>query len=272
MEVAMLTVTASDGTEVQAHDEGTGPALLVLHPGLDDGQGWRKVAARLTDRFRVLRVHRRQYRLDLQGPSFTRADQEVSDVLAVADAVGEPMCLVGHSSGAIIALEALVAAPSAFVGAVVYEPPLVVGELLGGPDGEVHERARAALDGGKPGKAMAIFLTEVVKVPASVARPAGAFTALVPRYRKLVRSQLDDNEMIDALGNRLDVYAAIDRPVLLLGGEKSPSHLAERLDALQRVLPHAERVLMHKRGHDANLKAPGEVAEIVASFADKAFA
>src|SRR5690349_20424210 len=62
---AMLTTTAADGTDVRAFDEGRGPVILVLPGGMDDGRTWRKVAAALGARFRVLRLHRRRYRLDI---------------------------------------------------------------------------------------------------------------------------------------------------------------------------------------------------------------
>ena len=59
----MITTTSADGTAVLAADEGRGPAVLVLHPGSDDGRTWGKVAGLLAARFRVVRLHRRQYRL-----------------------------------------------------------------------------------------------------------------------------------------------------------------------------------------------------------------
>ena len=40
--------------------------------------------------------------------------------------------LVGHSSGAVLALEALAAGPGQFAGAFIYEPPLVLDRPLGG--------------------------------------------------------------------------------------------------------------------------------------------
>ena len=63
----MLTVTSADGTHVRAYDEGHGPTIVLLGPGLDDGTRTKKIAAVLAKRFRVIRLHRRQYRLDLKA-------------------------------------------------------------------------------------------------------------------------------------------------------------------------------------------------------------
>ncbi|MEU0572418.1 alpha/beta hydrolase [Nonomuraea sp. NPDC005983] len=261
----MLITTAPDGTEVRATDEGQGPAVLILHPGLDDGRSWEKVAARLTARHRVVRLHRRQYRQDLPGPA--TIPQEAEHVLAVAREIEPPILLVGHSSGAVVALESLVAAPGTFSGAVLYEPPVVIGDPLGGPGGEINVRARQAIAAGRPGRALRIFIRDTVRLPAWVAFLAGVFAAVSPWLRPLVPHQIDDNEALDRLGVRLDAYAGIQAPVLLLGGDRSPAHLGERLDALARVLPRAERVVLHGQGHSAHASAPGEVAAVIERFA-----
>ena len=154
----MITLTTADGTDVRAFDEGHGPVILVVHPGFDDGKSWRKVAARLSGRFRVVRIVRRQYRLDRPAPVPYSIAREAEDVLALAADIGEPMVIVGHSSGGVVALEALAAAPAAvFAGAVLFEPPVAIGpppgaEAPGGdetrrPGGRQDARRRAARPG-----------------------------------------------------------------------------------------------------------------------------
>jgi pimeloyl-ACP methyl ester carboxylesterase len=260
----VLVTTADDQSEVRAYDEGSGPPIIIVHPGLDDGRSYKRVAAKLSGDDRVLRLVRRQYRLDLPGGC--SIGQEVSHVLALAAVAERPSLLFGHSSGAVVALEALIASPSSFVGAVLYEPPLVIGPPLGGDAGQ---RARAALSAGKRRQAMTIFLGEIVGFPASQAPLAAVFVASNPRYRNLIPRQFDDTDAMDSLGCRLDAYAGLDLPIVLVGGERSPAHQAERLDALQARLPNAERIVMTGRGHDAHVKAPGEVARIIKSTASR---
>ena len=257
-----MRATAIDGTVAKAVDEGRGRALLVIHGGMGDPSSWRRVTDRLRDRFRTVRLHRRQYRLDLARP-VTMAD-EVEHVVAVAGELERPV-LVGHSSGAVLALEAMLADPRLFAGAVLYEPPVVTGAPLGG---SAQVAARAALAEGNPGKAVTIFMRDVVRVPAPTAAFAG-FVIGRSRYRDRVVRQLDDNDAIDALGVRLGAYQAIDLPVLLVGGDRSPAHLGERLDALERALPHTSRLLMHGQGHNAEMRAPDRLATAIGKFADE---
>jgi pimeloyl-ACP methyl ester carboxylesterase len=259
----MLETTASDGTNVQAFDEGSGPIILIVPPGMDDGSGYAKVAAALANRFRVLRLRRRQYRLDLPAP--VTIPDEVRDIAAIVGAVGEPILMVGHSSGAIVALEALAAQPEAFTGAVLYEPPVVTDLPLGEPGAEAA--ARDAVNAGKPGRAMEIFLQDVVRIPTTAAWLTRAALPFMPKYKALVPRQIDDLSSIIALGDRRDAYRSITTPVLLLGGAKSPAHLAARLDALQHTLPDCTRTVMPSQGHTANTQGVDELADIIATFA-----
>ncbi len=263
----MITATSADGTDVLTVDEGQGPVVLILHPGSDDGSSWAQVAARLSSHLRVVRLRRRPYRLDIAIDPPSSILREVDDVLAVAEVIGEPMVLVGHSSGGVVALEALVASPSTFAGAVLYEPPVVIGEPLGGA---ALERARAAVAAGKPGKAMAIFMRDIVRMPRLIAGLVRVVVAVQPRLRAFVPRQLDETEAIDLLGVRLDAYARIEVPTVLLGGDRSPAHLGKRLNVLARTLPCIDQVVvLHGQGHSANVRAPGDVARVIETLADK---
>jgi pimeloyl-ACP methyl ester carboxylesterase len=255
-----MKAMTEDGTEAVAVAEGIGTPILVIHGGMGDRTAWQPVTDLLRDRFRTVRLERRRYRMDLPGP-VTMA-QEVAHVAAIAADLDRPV-LVGHSSGAVLALEAMVADPGAYAGAVLYEPPVVIGEPL---SADQLAGARAALAQDKPGKALTIFLRDVVRTPAPLAWLAGLIVGRHREYRQRVERQLDDNDAIDALGVRLTAYARLELPVLLLGGDKSPQHLAERLDALETSLPNTRRLLMHGQGHNAERRAPQRVAKAVAAF------
>ncbi len=122
-EIHLLTTMAADGTSVRVEVEGVGRTILILHPGMDTGKSYTRVAAILAKRYRVIRLHRRQYRLDLKadplhGSPCTVAD-EVAHVLAIVKTIEEPIFLYGHSSGGPVALETLLASPSSFAGAMI---------------------------------------------------------------------------------------------------------------------------------------------------------
>jgi len=279
---SLLTAKAADGTVAQAIDEGQGRAILIVHPGMTTEAGYARVARLLAPRFRVLRLRRRQYRLDLKAAPNTGSPctvaQEVEHVLAVVDAVGAPVVLYGHSSGGPVALEALLASPASFAGAVIYDPAAVIGapgaEHLSTdvvPDGGVGPgvtSARSALLSGNPGQALAIFTRIAAGWPAWLCSLAGGMVALMPTYRRLIPCQIDDLEALERLGNRLTAYDRVNLPIRLLGGERSPAFLKEILDALQGALPAAERVSVRRQGHDGHVRDPQQLAGLIAAFAD----
>jgi pimeloyl-ACP methyl ester carboxylesterase len=279
--------------------EGTGRTILVLHGGMGDLSSWKEVTDRLRDRFRVARLYRRQYRLDI--PRRVSMAEEAAEVLAAAATLDRPM-LVGHSSGAVLALEALVASPNLFSAAVLYEPPLRLDRPLGDgtqwddrgdrsphadadpgsadaqpgsvrserPSERPIDRARTALAEGRPGTAFAIFVGEIAGIGGDMVAAAEAALNQRPEIGPVVERQLDDNDEIDELGNRLAAYAGINLPVLLLTGDQSPRHLRGRLAALQHVLPDARRVTLRGESHNAERSAPDRLAEVIAAFAEGA--
>lgn len=78
--------------DVIVADEGIGAPVLVVHGGLSDEAPWAKVAAALGDRYRVLRIRRRLYRLELESDPATNLAAEVADVAAVAAFLVDRAC------------------------------------------------------------------------------------------------------------------------------------------------------------------------------------
>lgn len=206
-------------------DEGRGPVILIVHGGMGDGTSWHSVAKRLTRRFRVVRIHRRRYRLDIASDAAVTVETEVRDLLALVAGIGEPVVLVGHSTGAVIALEAAAMAPESFVALVAYEPPLVINEPLGGA---AIAAARVAVDAGRPGRAIALFERNVFGAGRLATLLFRTVVSLVPELRAFVPRQIDDVQAMDDLGNRLATYATIRLPTLMLSGARSPVNLRER--------------------------------------------
>lgn len=261
-----LRAVSDDFRTVTALDEGSGPALLVVHPGGSDAATWDGVTRRLTDDFRVVRIHRRIYApgADIVLPHSMAT--EAADIVAVAELLGSPVLLVGHSSGAVAALEAALLDPTAFAGLFLYEPPMPTRELLAGPAGV---RARSALDAGDPVEAMRIHMRDIVRMPANTvdemfadARVRAAFAACAP-------AQIADDEALDALGVGIDRFATLETPTTLLEGGLSPAHLRERLADLAATLPDARIVTLPGEGHIAHLTAPDTLAGIVREVAER---
>jgi pimeloyl-ACP methyl ester carboxylesterase len=193
-------------------------------------------------------------------------ENEVADVLAVTAAVGAAVLLVGHSSGAVVALEAALASSSSFAGMVLYEPPLAVTSPLGG---EALVRARAALEEGDPSGAMKIHLGEIVKTRGLIVKLLPLFPPFRRQMTMFAAGQISDDSELESLGVGIERYEDLEVPTLLIGGARSPKHLRVRLAALATVLPCVGSVvILEWQGHLANARAPTKLAGIIEAFAD----
>ena len=204
-----LRVESADGCPVAAVDEGSGPVTVIISgAGLDDGGGNARLAVRLRDTCRVLRFTRRQYRADVVRWQPVGIADEASDVVALARAAGRPCCLFGHSAGVAVALEAALAAPECFDAMALYEPAVDLTELpLGVPSSTLA--AREAVNTGRPGRALEIFLRDMAGAPPAAAKLA-RLVALLPRFRnQLIPGQIADQEALERLGTASRSTAAL---------------------------------------------------------------
>ncbi len=268
VDVATVTAESSDGFWASAFDQGRGPVtVIIVGGGLDDGRGYARLASRLSNRYRVLRILRRQYRADAGPWRPVDIEDEVADVVALARTVTTPCYLFGHSSGAVVALEAAVAAPDRFGALAVFEPAIDLDDLpLGRRESTLA--ARRAVDAGRAGQALEIFLRDMVGMPPLVAKLSRVLW-LSPRFRsQLIPGQIADQEAVEHLGDRLTAYAGITQHVLVVVGTKSPEHLPRRAELLQDKLRSSELRRMDGASHGAPVSKASEFGQLLIADID----
>ena len=254
---------SADGCPVSAYDEGHGPVTVIITGGgLDDGRGYARLAAHLKNTNRVLRVTRRQYRADNERWQPVEIVDEAADTVALARAVGRPCYLFGHSAGGVGALEAALAAPECFDALAVFEPAVDLAALPLGNPASTHA-ARQAITAGHAGRALEIFLRDMVGAPPPVAKLA-KLVAFSPRFRsQLIPGQIGDQEALERLGDRLEAYRGIEQHVLLIGGTKSPEHFRSRINLLQRELPSSDVRALEGAGHSGPVRRASDLAKLL---------
>ena len=93
------------GIAVRSYGDEDAPLLIALHGWPDSSRGWRHVAARLSDRFRILTPDLRGFAGSSKplGTESYRMTELMGDVLAVADSAGaDQFYLAGHDFGSAI--------------------------------------------------------------------------------------------------------------------------------------------------------------------------
>ncbi|MEX1072161.1 MAG: alpha/beta hydrolase [Chloroflexota bacterium] len=97
-------VDSPDGTRIAYWQSGEGPTLLIVHGGGNFHGGWDPMLPLLGPSCTVVTIDRRGR--GASGDTLPYAiEREIEDVAAVADALG-PLCVLGHSFGGPVALEA----------------------------------------------------------------------------------------------------------------------------------------------------------------------
>lgn len=277
-------VTARDGVTLGYRQLGTGPGVVLLHGAMESAGSHLQLAAALADAFTVYMPDRRgRGRSGPHGPDYTIAE-EIADLEVLLAHTGVHN-VFGVSSGGIICLQAALSLPTIHRVAV-YEPAFFGDAtnpraFLARYDREVAQgKLAAALVTGMQGARMGppIFnlmprwLLERLTTMGMAAEEKKAARDDVT-MRALAPTLHYDFQLVADMSGPLERYAAIRAAVLLLGGSASPAYLKSALEALQQVLPHAERVEFPGLNHGGSGNADrGGQPQVVAAALRRFFA
>ena len=259
-----MQATSKDGTRIAYWRSGSGPPLVLVHGTTADHTRWAGLLPALEGHFTIYAMDRRG-----RGGSGEAADyavqREFEDVAAVVDAIGEPVLLLGHSFGAICALEASLLTDRVRR-LILYEPPIPIDGAPMYPPG-VPERIQALVDAGDPEAGLEAFFREVVRMPDEELR---AYRTLPAWKVRVTLAPTIPREMVieRSYSFQPERFAAFSIPTLLLAGGDSPPAFGRIVDVLDAALPDSRIVVMPGQRHVAMDSAPelflGEVKKFFA--------
>ena len=192
-------------------------------------------------------------------------DFEVEDVLAVLAAVGGPADLLGHSSGAILALRAAERAPKDLGRLVLYEPPLFF-DANDAIAADLPERLDALVAAEDEDGALETFLREGPRAQESDIQEVRSDGSAWPRMLALVRTIPYDARVVRDFDMDLRRLAEMRAPTLMLIGGESPPRVRRASEAIARALPDVRIEELPGQGHQAQLLAPDVFAGAVDRF------
>ena len=245
---------SADGTRIGFQELGSGPPLVLVHGSLSTGDAWLPVATAMGEEFTCYVMDRRGR--GRSGDAAEHAlDRESEDIKAVLDVAGPGAHLLGHSYGAICAIEAARRFPVGRL--VLYEPPL----MFRGPRAvALIERFRAAVRSNQLDQALSIFMEDQLPNEMSALQGTPIWQELAALTLTLTR----ELEAIQRLAPSWERYRELSVPTLLLLGTATSADLEAASSALEEALPNARTVLLDGHGHVANLTSPDLVARAVA--------
>ncbi len=189
-------------------------------------------------------------------------EREVEDLHSVIAAIDEPMFLLGHSYGAIVALEAALRVES-LRGLILYEPPLNVGQDRVPTD--LADRLDALMASGDREAVLVTFLEEGPRYSPDVI----AAQRTRPDWpRRLAYAHTLPRE-VQAVNRYTFVpkhFTKLHVPCLILLGSDSPPLFQHATKALDMALPRSEVVIFEGQHDNAMVTAPSLFATTVHDF------
>ncbi|HVZ23355.1 MAG TPA: alpha/beta hydrolase [Vicinamibacterales bacterium] len=256
--------TTSRGSVIHVDEAGTGRPALAIH-GLGGGAYFfHGVAAHMGDRHRVIAV-------DLPGTGLSTAAAPYSLQTWVADLgelvqsyVGEPVAIVGHSMGTIIALEASCAWPSwirgmAFVGGLPEVRPFIRERLTARADA----MRASGIVGWGPKVSPGIFSPATLLTKPEV---VGLFERLFETLD--VTSYLRSLEILlgGAAGSRVP---AVRVPCIAISGQDDQYAPPDAVRAFMAHMQASHRIeIIPGAAHMPFFEKPVEFAELLRGFLD----
>lgn len=250
--MSMETVTSRDGTTIAYWRSGHGPPLVLVHGAISDRRIWAGVQRALGDRFTLYSINRRGQE-GSGAPRDHDLERDFEDVVAVIDAIGEPVHLLGHSSGAHCALGAALLTEHVR-SLILYEPPPPGPRLAA-----VAKQIRELVDAGRPDDAVVRFIGQARTAELKKSPIWPVLLAFAPSLAVDVAAVA--HHTFDA-----SRFGVLDIPVLLLVGGNSGPGPREVSNALAQVLRNVQVRELAGQGHMANLEAPELFSTEVAKF------
>src|SRR5690554_4856181 len=175
----MQLTTSADGTRIAFNAVGEGAPVVIVGGAFSTAEAGNPLANALADAgFQGVTMDRRARGGSGDTNPYAPA-REAEDLAAVIDAVGGEAAVLGHSSGAILALFAA-AEGMPITHLFLSEPPFRFGE--GEPASDLAERLQALIDAGKAGEAVTMFQREAIGLPDAVVeqiRESPMFASLI---------------------------------------------------------------------------------------------
>jgi pimeloyl-ACP methyl ester carboxylesterase len=252
----MNRVSSADGTSIAYDRQGSGPAVVLVTGGLDDGSENAPLATELSKHFTAYNYNRRG-RGESDNAPVSTIECEIEDLEALIAEAGGSAHLYGVSSGGALVLEAA-AAGLAIDRVAVYEVPYSVSVAARQRWREYVERLGPALAEGRRSDALELFMRvagsseeDIVQAKDSPHWAGGEALAHTLAYEAVV---LGDGQPPTA---RL---AKITQPALIATGGRD-DFFEQSADAIASSVPRAERRTLEGQGHVVDPAALASVLE-----------
>jgi len=242
----MESIESTDGTSIAFQRTGTGPALVLVVGAFCDRTSTASLTPLLAPHFTVYEYDRRGRGNSGAGGEYA-VEREIEDLAAVVAAAGGSAFGFGHSSGAVLALEAA-ARGVPLTRLALYEPPYTAPPGSAGDDAMLGA-VRARLDAGDPDGAAEAFMAGAGGPPEQIA--AARQSPWWPRMRALAPTLVHDLTLCNRGVVPRERLGRVAVPTLAISGGASPPWAARACDDVAAAVPGARTRVLEGQTHGA---------------------
>jgi pimeloyl-ACP methyl ester carboxylesterase len=248
----MKTTQSKDGTTLAYDVYGNGPALIYI-TGASCHRSFKPIvqdAKIFATEFTVYNYDRRG-RGDSGNTLPYTMEREIEDIEAMIDLAGGTANLYGHSSGAVLALEAALRLGNKVQKIIMYDAPYVHNEDRKVEYNQLSKKIHKLLDNEKNAEAMSTFLK-------GIGMPK-VFVLLLPlfpgwRTMKALAPTLAYDIALTQDMPPVERASRISVPTQIIVGEKSPSSIHDVGHQLAKAIPNAKFVQLADQDHMVHAK------------------
>lgn len=256
--------------DIDYSDDGSGPAVVLVHGGASSHRQWRRLVEDLRATHRVLAPNLRGYggTTAWREPGTQTLASQARIVIELANRVEGPLSLVGHSMGGTVALKAASMLPGRIERLVLLEPNVF--HLLRDHGREaafaqvqaLRDHAKADF-GTERWTQVAERFTEYWVGPGAWARLSAERRAA---FEQALRPTYHEWDALFAETSTLDDLRVLPQRTLLMSSTQAPKSIREICELLSAAFPHWRHTVVTEGGHMAALTRPHVVNPIVAQF------
>lgn len=259
------TVRSADGSTIAYQTTGDGPPIILIGGAFNDRSTVAALAAALAPHLTAISYDRRG-----RGDSTDNAakgeyviEREIEDLAALIHALGGNVDLFGHSSGGLLALEAVT--HDLPIGKVaVYEPSYISDTTQPRPPADLLDRLKALIADDDRDAAAALFLEEQAGVPAPMINEMRAGQAW-GYFTNLAHTLPYDVALSSSHHLPTSRLATIDIPVLAINGDKTTQWLQAATETIATLIPRAQHTVLANHDH-AVLHNPEALRPLLTGF------
>jgi len=247
----MKKIRSKDGTDIAFDKTGAGPAIILVAGAFGTRLDQASLAAALAPNFTAFTYDRRGR--DESGDTAPYAvEREVEDIDALLNEAGGSAFVFGHSSGAVLALEAARLLPGKITKLALYEPPFIIDDSRPPVPQDYVPHLKELIAAGRRGETVEYYMTDVMLVPAEMVaqmRNMPMWPGLEAVSHTLPYDGTIMGDTISGNPSTIKKWASVTVPTLVMVGGASPAFFHNGTQTLVDILPNGQHRTLAGQDH-----------------------